>query len=73
LHPFEDLTIEKVQNSNVLVFKFDNPPKIKHVTKLLEGVILPKAEITMNEFENRDQRKFGASFMIRSIERTLGI
>ena len=28
IHPFENLKIENVKNSKLVVFKFENPPKI---------------------------------------------
>lgn len=54
-----------------MALKFQNPPKIKHITKLLDGVVLPEKEITIREFQNRDQHKFGAGFMIKAIKRIL--
>ncbi len=40
--PFKKLNLEKVEKSKVMAFKFQNPPKIKHMTGLLEGVVMPK-------------------------------
>jgi len=56
LRPNENLKIEIVDNSNVSVFKYNDPPKIKHVTSLLEGVVMPKSEVNPYTVRNQDKK-----------------
>ena len=71
--PFKALKIDEVEagKSQVAVYRFRDPPKMKHITRLLEGVVLPDPEIMVNEFEEQDKRFFGGSFMVRQVQKAL--
>jgi 5'-3' exoribonuclease 2 len=69
----EVLILSDIDNNQAISFIFLNPPMRKHDTNLLEGVEMPRSEITDYAFETNDRKFYAGSRTIRMIERTLGI
>jgi 5'-3' exoribonuclease 2 len=65
--------VEDIKENEVIAMRYQNPTARPHNPNLLEGVIMPKAELSDEMFEYIDKRFYSGNRIIKLLERTLGI